>query len=38
MGGEGDDVLLSRSDAGEQRAGQLIVEDNPVRPDGGSID
>ncbi|NNE89719.1 MAG: hypothetical protein HKN27_16755, partial [Silicimonas sp.] len=36
-GGDGDDTLLSRSDAGEQRAGQLVLDD-PSRPDGGSID
>ncbi|NNE78819.1 MAG: hypothetical protein HKN18_00970 [Silicimonas sp.] len=36
-GGDGDDTLISRSDAGEQRAGQLVLDD-PSRPDGGSID
>ncbi|MGI9390912.1 MAG: LamG-like jellyroll fold domain-containing protein, partial [Boseongicola sp.] len=36
-GGDGDDVLLSRADTGEQRAGQLVLED-PSRPDGNSID
>lgn len=36
-GGDGDDVLLSRADTGEQRAGQLVLDD-PSRPDGGSID
>ncbi|MEM6538889.1 MAG: LamG-like jellyroll fold domain-containing protein [Pseudomonadota bacterium] len=36
-GGDGDDVLYSRADTGEQRAGQLVLDD-PSRPDGGSID
>lgn len=36
-GGSGDDVLLSRADTGEQRAGQLVLDD-PSRPEGGSID
>ena len=36
-GGSGDDTLYSRSDTGEQRAGQLVLDD-PSRPDGGSID
>ncbi|MEL7344392.1 MAG: LamG-like jellyroll fold domain-containing protein, partial [Pseudomonadota bacterium] len=27
MGGDGDDVLISRSDAGEQRLGQLVLDD-----------
>ncbi|MGR3514751.1 MAG: LamG-like jellyroll fold domain-containing protein [Paracoccaceae bacterium] len=36
-GGDGDDVLYSRADTGEQRAGQLVLDD-PSRPEGGSID
>ncbi|MEM9426344.1 MAG: LamG-like jellyroll fold domain-containing protein [Pseudomonadota bacterium] len=36
-GGAGDDVLYSRADTGEQRAGQLVLDD-PSRPEGGSID
>ena len=36
-GGDGNDTLISRSDAGEQRAGQLVLGE-PSRPDGGSID
>ncbi|SMX24119.1 LamG-like jellyroll fold domain-containing protein [Boseongicola aestuarii] len=36
-GGSGDDVLISGGDAGEQRAGQLVLDD-PSRPDGNSID
>jgi len=36
-GGDGDDVLYSRADTGEQRAGQLVIDD-PSRPEGGSID
>ena len=40
MGGEGDDVLIARSDAGEQRIGQVAIgqetrgdPDNEVNPD-----
>ena len=36
-GGDGDDTLVSRSDAGEQRAGQLVLGE-PSRPEGNSID
>lgn len=36
-GGSGNDTLYSRSDTGEQRAGQLVLGD-PSRPEGGSID
>jgi len=36
-GGDGDDLLISGADAGEQRAGQLVLDD-PSRPDGNSID
>jgi Ca2+-binding RTX toxin-like protein len=36
-GGDGDDTLLSRSDTGEQRAGQLVLGE-PSRPTGGEID
>jgi Ca2+-binding RTX toxin-like protein len=35
-GGAGDDVIYSRADTGEQRAGQLVL-DEPSRPEGGSI-
>lgn len=35
-GGDGDDVLISRADTGEQRAGQLVLDD-PSRPEGGAI-
>lgn len=35
-GGDGDDVIYSRADTGEQRAGQLVLDD-PSRPEGGSI-
>ena len=31
-GGDGDDLLISRSDSGEQRIGQLVLG-NPTRPD-----
>lgn len=36
-GGDGNDTLVSRSDAGEQRAGQLVLND-PSRPDDDAID
>ncbi|MEM1298437.1 MAG: LamG-like jellyroll fold domain-containing protein [Pseudomonadota bacterium] len=36
-GGAGDDLLYARSDAGEQRAGQLVLDD-PSRPTNGEID
>ncbi|MDD9922479.1 MAG: hypothetical protein OXQ92_09415, partial [Boseongicola sp.] len=35
-GGDGDDILISRADTGEQRAGQLVL-DNPSRPTDGDI-
>ncbi|QMU58647.1 MAG: hypothetical protein GKR98_10860 [Boseongicola sp.] len=35
-GGSGDDTLISRADTGEQRAGQLVLDD-PSRPEGDSI-
>ncbi|MEP2261253.1 MAG: LamG-like jellyroll fold domain-containing protein [Paracoccaceae bacterium] len=35
-GGDGDDTLISRADTGEQRAGQLVLDD-PSRPDDGAI-
>lgn len=37
FGGDGDDIIMARSDAGEQRAGQLVLG-APSRPDGGAID
>ena len=32
LGGDGDDILIARSDAGEQRIGQLVIG-QPTRPD-----
>ncbi|MEM9063140.1 MAG: LamG-like jellyroll fold domain-containing protein [Pseudomonadota bacterium] len=37
FGGDGDDLLWARSDGGEQRAGQLVLDD-PSRPLGNQID
>ncbi|MEM8789984.1 MAG: LamG-like jellyroll fold domain-containing protein [Pseudomonadota bacterium] len=37
FGGAGDDTLIARSDAGEDRAGQLVLGE-PSRPSGNQID
>ncbi|MEM9044355.1 MAG: LamG-like jellyroll fold domain-containing protein [Pseudomonadota bacterium] len=37
FGGDGDDTLIARSDAGEDRAGQLVLGE-PSRPNGNQID
>ncbi len=36
LGGDGDDLLIARSDAGEQRIGQLAIGE-PSRPDGNAV-